>query len=86
MEIGTELFAMAATCAYAQSLPSAPSGKGDPEQLADLFCRQTRRRIEGHFRAARRSHRGSASSLAGQVLDGAFEWLEQGIIDARTDG
>ena len=86
VDIGTELFAMAAACAYAQSLPSAHSGEGDPMQLADLFCRQTRRRIEGHFRAARRSHRGSAASLARQVLDGSFEWIERGIIGARTDG
>ena len=70
---------MAATCAYAQSSPGQ-GGKGGSHQVADLFCRQARRRIEDHFRAMRRNDQRRANVLAKRVLAGEFEWMEAGII------
>ena len=90
MDIGTELFAMAAsvtraemaaTCAYARSLTSG-NGQGDGRRLADLFCRQARGRIDERFRALRSSVR-PANALADRVLAGDFQWMETGIIQMR---
>ena len=84
MEVGTLLFAMAATCAYARSL-SGESGEGDPRDLADAFCRDARRRIAEHFRAAARSRQTKANNgLAKRVLGGEFRWLERGIIQSAA--
>ncbi len=82
MDIGTELFAMAATCAYAQSLESADDVGDDAVQLADLFCRQARQRIGRHFHALRTDRATAGCALAEGVLDGRFHWLENGIIPA----
>lgn len=79
VEIGTELFVMTATCAYAQSALSAPGDSGPPNQLADLFCEQARRRIHSHFRDLRADLR-PMNALAGRILDGDFRWMEEGII------
>ena len=81
MEIGTELFVMAATCAYARSGADA-GAEGDAEALADVFCRQARRRIDEHFRATGGRDRRHINDLAAAVLDGKFLWVEEGIIPA----
>ncbi len=85
MDIGTELFAMAATCAYAQSLESADEVGDDAVQLADLFCRQARQRIGRDFRALRTDRATAGGALAKSVLDGQYHWLEKGVIPARDD-
>ncbi len=81
MDAGTELFAMAATCAWARSEASLHRSEGDPMRLADLFCRGARRRIQTHFRdaKARPLHR-AAAALARAVLEGRYAWLEKGVI------
>ncbi|MCZ6542356.1 MAG: acyl-CoA dehydrogenase family protein [Planctomycetota bacterium] len=83
MDVGTELFAMAATCGYARSLASQEHPPGDPLQLAELFCLQARRRIEQHFQAIRWGNQRSANALAAQVLSGEFQWMEQGVISPQ---
>jgi alkylation response protein AidB-like acyl-CoA dehydrogenase len=81
MDIGTELFAMSAACAYALSgLPTAP--EAERIQLADHFCREARRRIAAHHRAARRHDHRPAAAVARRALEGGFRWLESGIIAA----
>ncbi len=80
MEIGTELFAMATTCAYAQMLSKEQTSGGSPEVLADLFCRQARLRILGHFKALRTNEQSRANRLAKQILDDSFTWMEEGVI------
>lgn len=82
MDIGTELFAMAAACGYARAadVSGIDVKRADREQLADLFCRQGRRRIETHFRAARDHDGRRVNALAGRVSDGGFRWLESGVI------
>ena len=76
MDIGTELFAMSATCAFVDADDHDRDGR---VALADMFCRSARPRIEEHFRAAR-VRRGHASAVADRVLDGSLRWLEDGII------
>lgn len=79
MEIGTELFAMAATCSFA-TLKATKLQDSTPLALADLFCRQSIRRIKAHFRALRCNDNPRINNVAGQVLDGQMRWLEEGVI------
>ncbi len=86
MDVGTELFAMAATVAYARSLEGSIASEGRPADLADLFCVQAAERIEESFRAmAGRHHGRRGRAAAGGVLAGGFRWMEQGIIPAPAE-
>ncbi|MHC5114821.1 MAG: acyl-CoA dehydrogenase family protein [Planctomycetota bacterium] len=80
MDIGTELFAMAATCAYARAATVVKRSGDEGETLADLFCRQARARIAEHFRAMRSRDGRAGNALAKRVLTGGYRWLEDGII------
>ncbi|MBI4604389.1 MAG: acyl-CoA dehydrogenase family protein [Planctomycetes bacterium] len=82
VEIGTDLFAMAATCARAEALHSKdPAAHSGVIELADLFSKEARRRIEEGFRAARRNHDRDAYRLAQEVTGGAYRWLEKGAAE-----
>ena len=82
MEIGTELFAMSAACAYAEHLLFDANSKANGEawSLEKLFCRQAKHRIDEHFRAIGRSGRRQRKQVVDDVLDGKVRWLEQGVI------
>lgn len=71
VDTGAELFAMAATLSRAAS-PRAPEGA---EQLADLFCRQARRRIRDLHRRVYANDDARAYRLAREVLDHRYPWL-----------
>lgn len=77
MEIGTELFAMAATCSYASHI-----AEKNPSMIpvADFFCKMARRRIKDHYRALRSNDDAEANRLAKQVIDGELKELEEGIM------
>lgn len=79
VDIGAELFAMAATCSHARYL--AAQGRADAGELADAFCRQSRLRVEQLFTDLWRNTDTADSRLARNVLDGRYEWLEEGILD-----
>ncbi len=80
VDIGAELYAMAAACARATMLATKLS---QPEaiQLADVFCAEARERIAQHFRALFGAHDDKLYKLAMSVLKGEHAWLEQGIVD-----
>ena len=79
MEIGTELFAMAATCSYAMQLERSTEHAG-AAATADAFCRQARGRIRQHLRGIRDPLTRSNNRFARQVLDGNITWLEEGVM------
>jgi len=76
VDIGAELFTMTAVLSRAASLHS-PSGS---EPIADLFCRQARRRIKLLHQAVYRNDDQFAYDRALEVLDGRYPWLEQNIV------
>jgi len=78
MDIGTELFAMAATCSYAAKLTQTGGGQ-TPITLADLFCREATRRIEGHFLALASNDDRLINQVGKSVLAGDMTWLEDGV-------
>jgi alkylation response protein AidB-like acyl-CoA dehydrogenase len=82
VDVGGELFAMAATCARADALKRRdPAAGAHAVALADLFCRQARARIATKFRGLWRNEDGVTYRVAQQVLKGEHRWLERGIAE-----
>jgi alkylation response protein AidB-like acyl-CoA dehydrogenase len=79
VDIGAELFAMAAACVRANML--AKEGNTQAVMLADLFCREARVRIRRLFAEFYGKNDGAMYRVAQQVLRGEHEWLETGIVD-----
>ncbi len=80
VDIGAELFAMTATIGRARMLVSKErEGAEDAMNLADTFCRISRRRVGDLFRAVRRNDDVNRHGASDDVLEGKHEWLERGI-------
>ncbi len=82
VDIGAELFAMAAVCVRAYDDVRKNAADRSPFELADVFCRSARVRVEKLFADIRSNADGEAYALARGVLDRRFAWLENGIVDA----
>lgn len=80
VNIGTDLFAMAATCSKALKVAGTDKEKANALELADLFCRQARGRVEKQFKSLFRNSDAKAYHLAQDVLAGKYAWLENDII------
>lgn len=80
MDIGTELFAMACVCSYADSLAKQDAAQKGAIELADYFCRLAKRRVLAHFKALKDHEDRAANELAKRVIDEELSWLEKGII------
>jgi alkylation response protein AidB-like acyl-CoA dehydrogenase len=78
VDIGAELFAIAATCARAQL--EARNGNKGAIALADVFCREARMRIDDLFENLFGPTDDRVYKLSQQVLKGEHAWLETGII------
>jgi alkylation response protein AidB-like acyl-CoA dehydrogenase len=82
VDIGAELFAMAAAVTRAEMIRS-----GDPQQgksayqLAEAFCLQSRQRTETLFDKLWDNTDDIDQQIASRVLAGDYTWLEQGVID-----
>jgi alkylation response protein AidB-like acyl-CoA dehydrogenase len=80
VEIGAELLAITAACARArQELARDPANRG-PVELADLFCRQARRRVHDRFEDVFFNDDARTYTVAQRVVKGAHAWLERGIV------
>jgi alkylation response protein AidB-like acyl-CoA dehydrogenase len=87
VDIGAELFAISSTVVYAQTIQrEQPERAAEALQLADLFCRQARRRADVLFAELFDNDDDAAYALAQGVLDGSFTWDEEGILDLSGDG
>ncbi|OVE74137.1 DNA polymerase II [bacterium B17] len=86
VEIGMELFAMAAVSSYALSKAKERKGDLTPYELADLFCRQARRRIKDHFRAIKSNDDKQLDKVADHVIDGSLKWMEEEIVWIGSKG
>lgn len=80
IDIGTELFAMSATCAYATHLHPLKNGDSQVVALADYFCNMAQRRIEASYAALKDNSDRQARTLTKSVLDKQALWLEEGIM------
>ncbi|MBO0864519.1 MAG: acyl-CoA dehydrogenase family protein [Mycobacterium sp.] len=82
VDIGAELFAMAAACVRAEAQRVADAAEGQQAyELANAFCQQATLRVEGLFRALWTNTDSTDFRLAREVLGGRYTWLEEGILD-----
>src|SRR5712671_3997394 len=82
VDVGAELFAMAATCARAERLYERDRATGARAvHLADVFCRQARRRVRSKFNGLRRNEDVPTYKLAQEILAGEHRWLERDIVE-----
>jgi hypothetical protein len=78
--VATELFAISATCSYAQWL----LGQGKPADeilsIANYFCWSARMRIDHHFAGTARNADKHGYDLVQDLLAGKHELLRQGMV------
>ncbi len=83
VDIGAELYAMAASCVRAQMLHERGGAAGESAVgLADAFCRQARQRVKVLFDSLWDNTDASDRRLTDRLLDGDITWLEAGVVDA----
>lgn len=95
VDIGAELFVMAVTCVRARELARQNGGDDSAAsavsavsaasavsatELADVFCRQARRRVKASFRSLFRNDDTATYATARHMLEGRFTWLEEGVV------
>jgi len=82
VDIGAELFAIASAVVYADTIRrEQPQRAAEATELAGLFCKQARRRVESLFGALFANDDVAAYGLAQGVLGGRYTWLEEGVLD-----
>jgi hypothetical protein len=87
VDIGAELFAIAAAATYAQTLRTERPERGEEAtELADLFCRQARRRVDVLFAELWSNDDDRAYGFSQKLLDGRYAWFEEGVVDPSTSG
>jgi hypothetical protein len=87
VDIGSELYAIAAACVYAKTIEQEhPERAEQARELADLFCRQARRRADVLFEELWHNDDDLKTKRAFGVLDGRYTWVEEGVIDPSGDG
>ena len=87
VDVGAELFAISATVVYATTVAREhPERAESATELADLFCRQARRRVDALYAELWANDDDQAYGLAQQTLKGRYDWLELGIIDPSGAG
>jgi len=87
VDVGAELFAMAATCSRAARLlrDDPPTG-AHAMRVADVFCRQARGRVKAKFGGLWRNEDVPTYKVAQEVLRGEHLWLERGMVDVNYGG
>lgn len=86
VDIGAELFAMSAACVRAEHLRVKDDHGREAYQLADAFCRQSRIRVEELFGRLWSNTDDLDRKVVKGVLGGAYEWLEEGVVDPSGTG
>jgi len=82
VDIGAELFAMAASCSRAEMiLRTTPEHAASAYELAEAFCEQARVRIDEYFDQLWRNTDDGDHVLSRKVLAGDYTWLEAGVLD-----
>jgi len=82
VEIGAELFVMSVACLRARRLVEEDPDDRSPLELADLFCRHARRRVESRFDRLFSNDDPATYRLAQRALEGRYAWLEEGVVHA----
>jgi hypothetical protein len=87
VDIGAELFAIASAVVYANTIKAEhPERAEQAFELADLFAKQARRRVDELFTAVFANDDDAGYATAQKVLEGRYTWLEEGVADPSGDG
>src|SRR5438105_2044730 len=78
--IATELFAISATCSFAQSKIDHGESADEVLSVANYFCNSARARIDHYFAGARRNADKRGYQLAQELLAGKHSSLPEGIV------
>jgi hypothetical protein len=82
VDIVMELFVMAAAVSHARRMTDdRDPAAAHATELADLFCRLSRRKVRRLFADLWRNDDGRLNRVAARVLAGEEGWLERGILD-----
>jgi len=81
VDVGAELLAISAACSKAMLLSRQDPSNTGPVEMADVFSRHSRRKVEALFRSVFRNDDDRTYRLAQQVLKGEHVWLEEGIVN-----
>lgn len=81
VDIGVDLFVMGSTLSYADHLAGQTPDDQTPQELADLYCREARRRIESNFRAVKSNFNRSYTRVSDLLMEGRLGWLAEGAAD-----
>jgi hypothetical protein len=84
VEIGGELFMMTASAVKARRMLEENPADRTPVTLADLFCRQARRRVRARFDELFDNEDAATYRVARQALAAELEWLEKGIVSMAS--
>lgn len=80
VNIGCDLFGIAASCSRAALLYSQNPNDRGPLDLANMLSREAERRIKRQFHGLIKNDDRMGYKVAMNVLDGRYGWLEDGII------
>ena len=80
VDIGAELFVMSCVCVNANRMLKENPSDRSPLDLADAFCRQSKRRIAASFRGLYRNDDVKTYDVARKALEGRYAWLEDGVV------
>lgn len=87
VDIGAELFAIAAAVTYAQTIArESPGEKDQAVELAGVFCLQARCRADALFHQLWSNADDANRAVAAGVRAGRYTWLEHGISDPSGEG
>src|SRR3954453_21450495 len=87
VDIGAELFAISSAVVYADTIAREQPERADSaRELADLFCAQARQRADGLFHDLWSNADDQGYTTAMNLLDGRYEWIEDGVLDPSDFG
>jgi hypothetical protein len=78
--IATELFAMSATCAFAQHKIDSGEPTNEILSVATYFCRSAKMRIDAHFAGTSQNADRAGYELTQELLAGKHADLRKGIV------
>jgi hypothetical protein len=78
--VATELFAISASCSYAQWLLDQAEPRDETLALADYACRSARLRVDHHFAGTGRNVDRRGYQLTQDLLAGKHDILRKGIV------
>ena len=81
VDIGVDLFTMASSLAYAEAYLAQNPSDQSPQELADLYCKNARKRIAENFRNVKSNHNRMFNKVGDGLMEGRYRWLINDIMD-----